>query len=135
MPPTLQPLPLPIPSVLPSRSSRKSPNAGRALNVRLEGQLIVNEIALALHGALDGLGIAYLLEDYVHADIEAGRLARVVESWCPPSPAITSITRAAVINRPPSRFWWRRCATALSASLAAASLISAHRLTVTDGVL
>ncbi len=60
--------------------------SGRALNVRLEGQLIVNEIALALQAALDGLGIAYLPEDYVHADIEARRLMRVLESWCPPFP-------------------------------------------------
>jgi len=59
---------------------------GRALNVRVEGQVIVNEIALALQAALGGLGIAYLPEDYVRADIEAGRLARVLESWCPPFP-------------------------------------------------
>jgi DNA-binding transcriptional LysR family regulator len=59
---------------------------GRALNVRVEGQLIVNEIALALQAALDGLGIAYLPEDYVQADTEAGRLTRVLESWCPPFP-------------------------------------------------
>ncbi|VTZ28478.1 putative nucleic acid-binding regulator [Methylocella tundrae] len=38
---------------------------GRALNVKVEGQLIVNDIALALEGALDGLGLAYLPEDYV----------------------------------------------------------------------
>ena len=60
--------------------------AGRALNVRLEGQLIVNEIALALQAAIDGLGVAYLPEDYVQSDIEAGRLTRVLESWCPPFP-------------------------------------------------
>ena len=60
--------------------------AGRALNARVEGQLIVNEIALALQATLDGLGIAYLPEDYVHADIEAGRLTRVLESWRPPFP-------------------------------------------------
>ena len=60
--------------------------AGRALNVRVEGQFVVNDIALALQAALDGLGIAYLPEDYVHADIEAGRLTRVLESWCPPFP-------------------------------------------------
>jgi DNA-binding transcriptional LysR family regulator len=60
--------------------------AGRALNVRVKGQLVVNEIAIALQAALGGLGIAYLPEDYVKADIEAGRLARVLESWCPPFP-------------------------------------------------
>jgi DNA-binding transcriptional LysR family regulator len=60
--------------------------AGRALNVRVEGQFIVNGIALALQAALDGLGIAYLPEDYVQADCEARRLTRVLESWCPPFP-------------------------------------------------
>ena len=59
---------------------------GRALNVRVEGQLVVNEIALALEAALGGLGVAYLPEDYVKADTEAGRLTRVLESWCPPFP-------------------------------------------------
>ena len=57
--------------------------AGRALNVRVGGQLIVNEIALALQAALDGLGIAYLPEDYVRADIEAVRLTRVLEILVP----------------------------------------------------
>ncbi len=58
----------------------------RALNVRVEGQLVVNEIALALQAALSGSGVAYLPEDYVGADVEAGRLTRVLESWCPPFP-------------------------------------------------
>jgi DNA-binding transcriptional LysR family regulator len=60
--------------------------AARALNVRVEGQFVVNDIALGLQAALDGLGIAYLPEDYVRADIEARRLTRVLESWCPPFP-------------------------------------------------
>jgi DNA-binding transcriptional LysR family regulator len=59
---------------------------GRALNVRVEGQLIVNEIALALEAARDGLGVAYLPDDYVQADVEAGALMRALESWCPPFP-------------------------------------------------
>jgi DNA-binding transcriptional LysR family regulator len=60
--------------------------AGRTLNVRVEGQLTVNEIALARQAALDGLGLAYLPDDYVRGDIEAGRLRRVLGSWCPPFP-------------------------------------------------
>jgi DNA-binding transcriptional LysR family regulator len=59
---------------------------GRALNVRVEGQLIVNDIALALAAARDGLGVAYLPEDYVRADVEAGQVVRALESWCPPFP-------------------------------------------------
>jgi len=57
---------------------------GRAISVRVEGPLIVNEIALALQAARDGLGLAYLPENYVQADIDAGHLQRVLGSWCPP---------------------------------------------------
>ena len=60
--------------------------SGRALTVRVDGPLIVNEISLALKGALDGLGIAYLPENYAMPDIEAGRLTRLLEAWCPPFP-------------------------------------------------
>lgn len=60
--------------------------ADRALNVRVEGQLIANDIALARRAAIDGLGIAYLPEDYLQADIEDGALVRVLEDWTPPFP-------------------------------------------------
>ena len=59
---------------------------GRQLNVRVEGQLIVNEIALARQAARDRAGIAYLLESHVRDDIAAGRLVRVLDDWCPPFP-------------------------------------------------
>jgi DNA-binding transcriptional LysR family regulator len=59
---------------------------GRALTVRVEGSLIVNEIAIALQAAVDGSGIAFLPEDYVRPEIEAGRLTRVLCDWCPPFP-------------------------------------------------
>jgi DNA-binding transcriptional LysR family regulator len=60
--------------------------AGRAVNVRVEGQLIVNDIELALQAALDGSGIAYLPEDYVRSRIDDGRLTRVLADWSPPFP-------------------------------------------------
>ena len=56
----------------------------RALNVRVGGQLVVNDIALARQAALGGAGIAYLPEHYVRRDIEAGRLTRVLDDWTPP---------------------------------------------------
>jgi DNA-binding transcriptional LysR family regulator len=59
---------------------------GRVLSVRVEGQLTVNDIALARQGACDGLGIAYLPEEYVHPAITAGRLIRLLADWCPPFP-------------------------------------------------
>jgi DNA-binding transcriptional LysR family regulator len=45
---------------------------GRALNLRVEEQVIVNEIALSRQAARDGVGIAYLPQDYVWEDIRAG---------------------------------------------------------------
>jgi len=59
---------------------------GRALNVRVEGQVIVNDIALGRQAALDGSGIAYLPEHYVQDDIDAGGLKRVLGDWSPPFP-------------------------------------------------
>ena len=57
---------------------------GREVKVHVEGQLVFNNIALRLNAALSGLGLAYLPEDQVQADIGAGRLVRVLADWCPP---------------------------------------------------
>ncbi|ANM04515.1 LysR family transcriptional regulator protein [Rhizobium phaseoli] len=59
---------------------------GRELNVRVEGQLVFNNIALRLKAALAGTGLAYLPEDAVQAHLENGQLVRVLEDWCPPFP-------------------------------------------------
>lgn len=59
---------------------------GREVKVRGEGQLIFNSLSLRLNSALDGLGIAYMLEDYVMPYIADGRLVRVLEDWCPSFP-------------------------------------------------
>jgi DNA-binding transcriptional LysR family regulator len=57
---------------------------GRELKVRVEGQLVFNNIALRLNAALTGLGLAYLPEDVVQPYLRDGRLIRVLEDWCPP---------------------------------------------------
>jgi DNA-binding transcriptional LysR family regulator len=59
---------------------------GRALNVRVEGQMIVNDTTIALQAAMDGLGIAYITDDQVRPLIAEGRMVRVLEDWCPPFP-------------------------------------------------
>ena len=56
------------------------------LKAHVQGQLVVNDIALRLDAALAGLGLAYLPEDQVQADIAAGRLVRVLAEWCPAFP-------------------------------------------------
>lgn len=58
--------------------------AGQELNVRVEGQVVVNDIALALSAVIDGRGLAYLPEDYVDPHIGQGRLVRALAKWCPP---------------------------------------------------
>lgn len=59
---------------------------GREINVRVEGQLTVNNIGLRLSSALAGLGLAYMPEDHANDHIRAGRLVRVLEEWCDPFP-------------------------------------------------
>jgi DNA-binding transcriptional LysR family regulator len=57
---------------------------GRELKVRVEGQLVFNNIVLRLNAALAGLGLAYLPEDMVKMHFAKRRLVRVLADWCPP---------------------------------------------------
>ncbi|MEY4761161.1 MAG: hypothetical protein RLZZ200_1017, partial [Pseudomonadota bacterium] len=56
----------------------------REINVRVEGQLILNSVALRMASVLDGLGLAYMPEDQALPFIRKGRLVRVLDEWCPP---------------------------------------------------
>ena len=57
---------------------------GRALNVRVDGQLVLNDGYLILKAAAEGAGLACVLEDYAAPLIADGRLVRVLADWCPP---------------------------------------------------
>ena len=57
---------------------------GRRLNVRVDGQLVFNTTQPQVDAALAGLGITLLPEDEVLPHVEAGRLVRVLQDWCPP---------------------------------------------------
>ena len=59
---------------------------GRALNVRVEGQLVFNNSALRLNAALNGFGLAYMPEDLVQHYLANGQLVRVLADWCPTFP-------------------------------------------------
>ncbi|WP_164000378.1 LysR family transcriptional regulator [Pyxidicoccus caerfyrddinensis] len=59
---------------------------GRPLEVRVEGPLVFNNTDLIREAALAGQGLAFIYEDLVAADIEAGRLTRILEKWCPTFP-------------------------------------------------
>lgn len=57
---------------------------GQELNVRVDGQFIVNDSALAIRAAKAGHGLAFVFEDLVSADLESGVLVRLLADWCPP---------------------------------------------------
>ncbi len=57
---------------------------GRDLKVRVEGQLVVNTVTLALRAALEGAGLAYVLEQRALPHLGSGELVRVLAPWCPP---------------------------------------------------
>ena len=59
---------------------------GQELKVRVEGQLVFNNIAMRLDAALKGLGLAYMPEDLVLSHVAEGRLIRVLADWCEPFP-------------------------------------------------
>jgi DNA-binding transcriptional LysR family regulator len=59
---------------------------GQELKVRVEGQLVFNNIAMRLDAALKGLGLAYMPEDLVQTHVTEGRLVRVLSDWCPSFP-------------------------------------------------
>jgi DNA-binding transcriptional LysR family regulator len=59
---------------------------GRDLRVRVEGQLVFNQIGLRLNAVLAGFGLAYLPEDQVKTQLADGRLIRVLADWCAPFP-------------------------------------------------
>ena len=58
----------------------------REINVRVEGQLTVNDIAVIRRAALEGLGIAFIPEDYAQPHLDSGELIRVLADWTPPFP-------------------------------------------------
>jgi len=56
---------------------------GRELRIGLSGPLIFNEPDLMLQAAIDGLGVAYVLEHEAASHIASGRLIRLLEDWTP----------------------------------------------------
>ncbi len=57
---------------------------GRALKVAPSGPLTFNEPGPMLQAAVDGLGVAYVLEHEAAPHVETGRLVRILDDWCPP---------------------------------------------------
>jgi DNA-binding transcriptional LysR family regulator len=59
---------------------------GRKMNVRVDGQCILNGLGLMVGAALAGLGFAYVPEGEVQAHIKRGVLRAVLQDWSPSYP-------------------------------------------------
>ncbi len=57
---------------------------GRQVTVDVKGPLIVSDQRLMRAAAIDCAGLAYVFDQRVMDDIDAGRLISVLEDWCPP---------------------------------------------------
>jgi DNA-binding transcriptional LysR family regulator len=56
---------------------------GRRVLAKVEGTLIVDDIDLSIQAVLGGVGLAYLLYDYIGPEVENGRLVALLEDWTP----------------------------------------------------
>ncbi|MCC3704494.1 LysR family transcriptional regulator [Rouxiella badensis] len=57
-----------------------------ALDVKVDGALIVNDSNMLEDAALKGLGLVYIYESQIVEHVAEGRLVRVLEDWCEPLP-------------------------------------------------
>lgn len=57
---------------------------GRDFTLDVSGPLLLNDSTLALQAARDGMGLLQVFEAIADADVQAGRLQRVLDAWQPP---------------------------------------------------
>jgi len=57
---------------------------GQTAQIAVNGPITLDEASLARTAVLEGIGLGFFMEQNVRADIEAGRLVRVLEDWTPP---------------------------------------------------
>lgn len=57
---------------------------GKEIRVKVEGQLIFNNLASRVDAALTGMGVAYVPEDCVRKYIDEGKLQIALDDWCAP---------------------------------------------------
>jgi len=56
----------------------------QSLVVAVDGPLIVDDVALLIRAAIDGVGLTFLLEEQAAPYLASGLLVRVLEDWCEP---------------------------------------------------
>jgi len=58
--------------------------ARQSLAVAVDGPLVVDDVQLLIRAAVDGVGLAFLMEAHAAPLLERGELKRVLEDWCEP---------------------------------------------------
>lgn len=59
---------------------------GETIETDVKGRTTLNDQDLAVRAAVDGMGLAFVFEDYALRAIADGRLCRVLDDWCPSTP-------------------------------------------------
>ena len=63
-------------------------NGQEKIDLQIKGRLILNDSEILVRSALDGLGIAYMINGYIEPFIKQGRLLRILEEWSPAIPPL-----------------------------------------------
>ncbi|MFJ5507031.1 LysR family transcriptional regulator [Pectobacterium jejuense] len=56
------------------------------IRIRVEGQLIFNNLISRVNAAISGLGLSIVPEDSIEQAVAEGKLVKVLEDWCEPFP-------------------------------------------------
>jgi len=56
----------------------------QSLAVAVNGALVIDDMDMTIRAAMDGIGLAFSLDEYVAPHLASGALVRVLEDWCPP---------------------------------------------------
>lgn len=59
---------------------------GKAVNVRVDGQLTSSDVDVIIKACIDGIGLCCLPDYHLRGHLDAGRLEAVLEDWSPPFP-------------------------------------------------
>ena len=63
---------------------KSGPHKGRWFELPVDGRLTVNHVPLAVRAAIEGTGLACVLEPFAREALADGRLESVLDDWLPP---------------------------------------------------
>jgi DNA-binding transcriptional LysR family regulator len=55
----------------------------RVFDVETRGHFVTNDLRTMVRAAEEGVGLLHVIDDYVRAQLDDGRLVQVLDAWCP----------------------------------------------------